>query len=108
MAIAWIPKATVQAAMGSIPLDIAREQLMKAREHPHEADDEAWAKHVQVLEDHVKYGKYIITVAVLAILISAPIGAIGIRYSPRLPSSPGNGKQPWSKIPRLSNFFRLG
>ena len=28
VAIAWIPKATVQAAMGSIPLDIARFEKM--------------------------------------------------------------------------------
>ncbi|SUY46563.1 sodium/hydrogen exchanger [Clostridium putrefaciens] len=48
-AIAYLPKATVQAAIGSIPLSAG-----------------------------VEAGNTILTVAVLAILITAPIGAIGI------------------------------
>lgn len=48
-AIAYLPKATVQAAIGSIPLSAG-----------------------------VAAGNTILTVAVLAILITAPIGAIGI------------------------------
>jgi len=48
-AIAYIPKATVQAAIGSIPLALG-----------------------------IPAGNTILTVAVLAIMITAPIGAIGI------------------------------
>ncbi|XP_033121742.1 sodium/hydrogen exchanger 9B2-like [Anneissia japonica] len=56
VAIAWLPKATVQAAIGSVALDTARER--DAGEH---------------LED---LGRQILTIAVLVILITAPIGAI--------------------------------
>ncbi|KAK7910069.1 hypothetical protein WMY93_014753 [Mugilogobius chulae] len=71
IAIAWLPKATVQAAIGSKALDMAREKGDK------------------VLE---KYGLDVLTLAVLAILITAPIGALGIGLSgPRL-------LQPQSKV----------
>lgn len=49
--IAYIPKATVQAAMGTIPLSLG-----------------------------VESGDIILAVAVLSILITAPLGAIGIHY----------------------------
>ncbi|XP_039206624.1 sodium/hydrogen exchanger 9B2-like [Crotalus tigris] len=55
IALAWIPKATVQAAIGSVALDTAREQADKQLE---------------------KYGMDVLTVAFLAILITAPIGAL--------------------------------
>ncbi|XP_064198169.1 sodium/hydrogen exchanger 9B2-like [Anguilla rostrata] len=57
IALAWLPKATVQAAIGSTALDMAR------------------SKGDPVLE---KYGMTVLTVAVLAILVTAPIGALGI------------------------------
>ncbi|MEG1650152.1 MAG: cation:proton antiporter, partial [Rikenellaceae bacterium] len=47
--IAYIPKATVQAAIGSLPLAMG-----------------------------LPCGKIVLTVAVLAILITAPLGALGI------------------------------
>ena len=47
--IAYIPKATVQAAIGSLPLAMG-----------------------------LPCGKIVLTVAVLAILITAPLGAFGI------------------------------
>lgn len=50
--IAYLPKATVQAAIGSVPLSVG-----------------------------LPYGKIILSVAVLAIIITAPIGAIGIDCS---------------------------
>jgi NhaP-type Na+/H+ or K+/H+ antiporter len=50
--IAYLPKATVQAAIGSIPLSAG-----------------------------VAAGNTILTVAVLAIMITAPLGAIGIDYT---------------------------
>ncbi|KAJ8416581.1 hypothetical protein AAFF_G00358690 [Aldrovandia affinis] len=62
--LAWLPKATVQAAIGSTALDMAR-----------------------TIGDPVleKYGMNVLTVAVLAILVTAPIGALGIGLAgPRL------------------------
>ncbi|XP_007429869.1 sodium/hydrogen exchanger 9B2-like [Python bivittatus] len=64
IALAWIPKATVQAAIGSVALDTAR--LTKN-------------------EKLEKYGLYILTIAFLAILITAPAGALLIGLAgPRL------------------------
>ncbi|WP_416199135.1 MAG: Sodium/proton antiporter, CPA1 family [Sporanaerobacter sp.] len=50
--IAYIPKATVQAAMGAVPLTLG-----------------------------VESGDVILAIAVLSILITAPLGAIGINFS---------------------------
>ncbi|KAL0970531.1 hypothetical protein UPYG_G00243340 [Umbra pygmaea] len=64
ISVAWLPKATVQAAIGSKALDLARE-----------SGDEVL----------IKYGLDVLTVAVLAILTTAPVGALGIGLSgPRL------------------------
>uniref|UniRef100_A0A8D2KZK7 Cation/H+ exchanger transmembrane domain-containing protein n=1 Tax=Varanus komodoensis TaxID=61221 RepID=A0A8D2KZK7_VARKO len=64
IALAWIPKATVQAAIGSVALDAAR------------------IRHDETLE---QYGLNILTVAFLAILITAPAGALIIGLAgPRL------------------------
>ncbi|XP_042256686.1 sodium/hydrogen exchanger 9B2-like [Thunnus maccoyii] len=64
IAVAWLPKATVQAAIGSKALDMARE----------EGD-----------EMLIKYGSDVLTLAVLAILTTAPIGALSIGLAgPRL------------------------
>ncbi|XP_075891353.1 sodium/hydrogen exchanger 9B2 [Nelusetta ayraudi] len=64
IAIAWLPKATVQAAIGSKALDMARE-----------IQDET----LQI------YGLDVLTLAVLAILTTAPVGALGIGLAgPRL------------------------
>ncbi|XP_029917393.1 sodium/hydrogen exchanger 9B2 isoform X2 [Myripristis murdjan] len=68
IALAWMPKATVQAAIGSTALDMARTK----------GD-----------VDLQKYGMDVLTVAVLAILITAPIGALVIGLSgPRLLQKP--------------------
>ena len=50
--IAYLPKATVQAAIGSVPLSLG-----------------------------LPCGKIVLSVAVLAILITAPLGALGIDRS---------------------------
>ncbi|KAJ7327082.1 hypothetical protein JRQ81_016841 [Phrynocephalus forsythii] len=64
ISLAWIPKATVQAAIGSVALDAARAQQDETLE---------------------KYGMDVLTVAFLAILITAPIGALIIGLAgPRL------------------------
>ncbi|KAF1487615.1 Sodium/hydrogen exchanger 9B2, partial [Pygoscelis antarcticus] len=64
VSLAWIPKATVQAAIGSLALDTARSHQDEQLE---------------------KYGMDVLTVAFLAILITAPIGALVIGLAgPRL------------------------
>ncbi|XP_078419851.1 sodium/hydrogen exchanger 9B2-like isoform X1 [Cetorhinus maximus] len=55
ISLAWIPKATVQAAIGSVALDMARIRNDKIA---------------------AEYGLSVLTVAFLGILITAPIGAI--------------------------------
>lgn len=68
--LAWMPKATVQAAIGSTALDMARSK--------------------QDLELQ-KYGMDVLTVAVLSIIITAPIGALLISLlGPRLLQKPKN------------------
>ncbi|KAI5609279.1 sodium/hydrogen exchanger 9B2-like, partial [Silurus asotus] len=57
ISLAWLPKATVQAAIGSTALDMARSQGDEQLEH---------------------YGMDVLTVAVLAIMFTAPIGALAI------------------------------
>ncbi|XP_072112658.1 sodium/hydrogen exchanger 9B2-like isoform X1 [Mobula birostris] len=64
IALAWIPKATVQAAIGSVALDMARIRNEKTA---------------------VEYGMIVLTVAFLGILNTAPIGAVIIGLlGPRL------------------------
>lgn len=60
--LAWIPKATVQAALASKPLEMV-EEYMKDHEKFHEYEN---------------WGKAILATAVLAILITAPIGLVSI------------------------------
>uniref|UniRef100_A0A3P8VH41 Cation/H+ exchanger transmembrane domain-containing protein n=1 Tax=Cynoglossus semilaevis TaxID=244447 RepID=A0A3P8VH41_CYNSE len=70
IAIAWMPKATVQAAIGSTALDMAR-----TKDSPE----------LQV------YGMKVLTVAVLSILLTAPVGAIIIGLcGPQLLQRPKN------------------
>ena len=52
LTIAFMPKATVQAALGSLPLSLS-----------------------------LPHGELILAISVIAILITAPLGAIAIRYS---------------------------
>ncbi|KAF6769231.1 hypothetical protein AHF37_12309 [Paragonimus kellicotti] len=52
----WLPKATVQAAVGPIALDTARRQ--------------------NAGPEIIGYGEQVLTLAALAILITAPLGAI--------------------------------
>ncbi|ETE71846.1 Mitochondrial sodium/hydrogen exchanger 9B2, partial [Ophiophagus hannah] len=82
IALAWIPKATVQAAIGSVALDTARGYKDK------------------VLE---KYGLYILTIAFLAILITAPAGAVIIGLAgPRLLHKSTKGNEDDLAIDSLS------
>ncbi|KAM6949222.1 sodium/hydrogen exchanger 9B2-like [Aplochiton taeniatus] len=64
ISVAWLPKATVQAAIGYKALEVAL---------------------VEGDEVLIGYGQVVLTVAVLAILTTAPIGALGIGLlGPRL------------------------
>lgn len=64
IALAWSPKATVQAAVGALALDLARH---------HQAGAQAEI-----------YGLQVLTLAVLAIICTSPIGALAIsRSGPR-------------------------
>jgi NhaP-type Na+/H+ or K+/H+ antiporter len=60
VAIAWLPKATVQAAIGSVALDNAISD---------DASDLA-----------IQRGETVLTVAVLSIFLTAPLGAFGIDF----------------------------
>jgi NhaP-type Na+/H+ or K+/H+ antiporter len=55
MGFAWIPKATVQAAIGGIVLETAL---------------------VEGIEEYITYGEAMLTTAVFAVIITAPLGAI--------------------------------
>ncbi|CAM9392590.1 unnamed protein product, partial [Ectocarpus fasciculatus] len=61
--LSWIPKATVQAALGSVPLDIIRESFS-------EDDDE--------FDKYERWGNAILVTAVMSILVTAPIGLLAI------------------------------
>ncbi|KAG0726903.1 Sodium/hydrogen exchanger 9B2 [Chionoecetes opilio] len=68
VALAWLPKATVQAAIGSQALDYAR----KTNAGPEEE----------------RLGEQVLTIAVLSILLTAPVGAAAIMLTaPRLLST---------------------
>jgi len=61
LAFAWMPKATVQAAIGGIVLDTARSVKGVS-----DADRALY----------INYGNILLSTAVLAIVFTAPIGAI--------------------------------
>lgn len=70
ISFAWLPKATVQAAIGSVALDTAKSRGDKQSE---------------------EYGMDVLTVAFLAILITAPIGSLLIGLlGPRLLQKAGH------------------
>ena len=71
-AIAYLPKATVQAAIGSVPLSLG-----------------------------LPCGKLVLSVAVLAILITAPLGALGIDRSYKRCLEKAPDKE-WSKSPKTA------
>lgn len=87
VALAWLPKATVQAAMGPLALDKARQALASYLEDNSGLSCEDIQKEEELLElcNMVNYGTQMLTVAVMAILITAPMGAILIMLTgPRL------------------------
>lgn len=69
IAIAWLPKATVQAAIGPVPLDHAK------------------------TEEEIHRGRIVLTVAVLSIILTAPPGAIAINFFSKILLNGKNGKK---------------
>ena len=61
IACGWMPKATVQAAIGGIMLDKARNEIPDSSSYK---------------QDYIDYGNIILTQAVITILITTPIGAV--------------------------------
>ena len=59
--VGWIPKATVQAAIGGVVLDRARDEITEGTED---------------YDDYEEYGQQILTTAILCILMTAPLWAI--------------------------------
>ena len=75
VAVAWLPKATAQAAIGSLALDQARKVFKERGSDPEDL--------VGLL--NIELGMKMLTVAVLIILIAAPLGTILIMSTgPRL------------------------
>ncbi|RCN30858.1 transporter, CPA2 family [Ancylostoma caninum] len=62
VAIAWMPKATVQAALAPVVLETAQARASS----PHY---------------YIENGTFILTMAILSILITAPLGALAIRLA---------------------------
>ncbi len=74
VSLAWLPKATVQAAIGPVAYDQARQMV---GDHKTEYEE---------------LGLQVLTIAVLVILITAPIGAAAIMlWAPRLLEKSGGG-----------------
>ena len=97
VALAWLPKATVQAAIGPLALDKAKEALVEAGFNcttlpslinssngtmrspaPLGPREDEMVDDMLKLCNMVEYGEKVLTIAVLVILITAPIGAIAI------------------------------
>ena len=70
IALSWIPKATVQAALGSVPLDVIREYM-----YPEGADS---CLDDQECVRYERWGNEILTTAVLSIILTAPVGLLVI------------------------------
>ena len=103
VALAWLPKATVQAAIGPIALDKAKHLLassypdldcstvsasltmMAVNTTMPPADGMSTDIAPQTVCAWLEYGNIVLTVAVAVIIITAPIGAVAIMMSgPRL------------------------
>ena len=66
IALSWIPKATVQAALCSLPLDLAKETD-------------------PIDNDAIEWSQIIMNTSILSILVTAPIGSMILQYcGPRL------------------------
>mmetsp|Transcript_14208 Transcript_14208/g.31760 ORF Transcript_14208/g.31760 Transcript_14208/m.31760 type:complete len:514 (-) Transcript_14208:1433-2974(-) len=64
VALSWCPKATVQAALASLPLAMVNELMAERDEY----------------EKYVQWSRQIISVAIISILVTAPLGSIFIDH----------------------------
>lgn len=67
IALAWMPKATVQAALGPVPLDMMKTAMVRS-------------DNTTKYDEHMQFGADILTTAVFSILITAPAGLLVIQY----------------------------
>ena len=99
ISMAWLPKATVQAAIGAVALDAAKTQLTNAKETYTDNSTQ-----VYMAKESVEYVQSILTIAVLSILVTAPIGAALIAVcGPRLLSKEQNREDYSHGIGRSEN-----
>ena len=95
VSLAWLPKATVQAAIGPLALDKAKNLLSSS--YPDQSCDNimmmdsspnSTMTDLDTACSMLEYGNIVLTVAVSVIIITAPIGAVAIMVSgPRLLTS---------------------
>jgi NhaP-type Na+/H+ or K+/H+ antiporter len=86
MAFAWLPKATVQAALGPIFLNNVNSHMMddlwdtaenkNAWIHDNPGKNDTEWKPIGEKDTWESYGEDILTIAVLSIIITAPLGAV--------------------------------
>merc|ERR1712106_572446 len=76
VSIGRFPKATIQAAMGSVALDYAL--MMRNSLAPEDQDN---ADLIAQLDENVRLGDKVLTIAVLIILMTAPLGSFSIMLS---------------------------
>lgn len=65
VALAWIPKATVQAALASLPLSLIKDTMQGRSDY----------------EEYVSWGNQVLSTAVLSIMVTAPLGLLFIQYA---------------------------
>ena len=75
-ALALIPKGTVQAALGPLFLDNIRNSDDSIWIFLDKMDNEPEIDHLEIEDMWEGWGKDILTVSVLSILITAPLGAV--------------------------------
>ncbi|KAJ1530721.1 hypothetical protein ONE63_005582 [Megalurothrips usitatus] len=86
VALAWLPKADVQAALGPLALDTARRALRQ--------DDVSAAAPGAEAEANVDRASTVLLVAVLSILMTAPAGSVVIASLSRRLLNPAPGDTP--------------
>lgn len=64
ISLAWIPKATVQAALCSFPLVLINQEMSSN----------------EMFSDYVTWGNQILSTAIISIVVTAPLGLIVIQY----------------------------
>jgi len=129
VSLAWLPKATVQAAIGPLALDNAK--LLSSGKIWSicwtnledyfnltfaQFNNQDWKLfHCQNILDFsdredkaemIAYGEIVLTIAVLVILITAPIGAIAIRLSgPKWLNNGSNQKEDNKDVEKVSIYW---